>query len=227
MSISYAEIEDLRANTDGTDKPQDPYSDASEINAQLAQLGPDDHVRLAAVLRQYPDQSQTILYVAVRQCGNACVQRALSIVQQGEGAPPSQTNRDESGSMGPSVAPATHAPDPEVQEMFRDANSHTTAWNQAAERYNLAHPHFVSEFTAVTDGYGLRDGKIDPEAVSAWQGAHGLMVDGKVGPATVAAAKSEAESKTASASDVASTQDTPDEEVDPSIEAAPRDYTNE
>ena len=221
MTISYAEIEDLRANTDGTDKPQDPYSDASEINAQLSQLGPNDHVQLAALLRQYPDKQQTILYVAARQCGNACVQRALAMVQNGEGAQPSQADRDEAAQGFESTAPTVDATTASNAAALSAEVESSSMW-KGADAYNAAHPHHVTEFNALTDGFAMRDGKVDAEKIANWQYDHGLDADGKIGPRTVAAAKKQAETRQASEPET-STQDNPDEQIDPTIDGSPWD----
>jgi hypothetical protein len=64
------------------------------------------------------------------------------------------------------------------------------AWVAGARKYNEAHTDLVSNFNVATGGSCLgSDGQLDPQAVSAWQRAHGLDPDGKVGPLTVAAAQ--------------------------------------
>src|SRR5437879_2317739 len=58
---------------------------------------------------------------------------------------------------------------------------------QAATHYNRKHPEVASEFKSLTG--------VDPtnyEAVKAWQLAHKLPGDGKIGPATLKAAKAAA-----------------------------------
>jgi murein L,D-transpeptidase YcbB/YkuD len=54
-----------------------------------------------------------------------------------------------------------------------------------AQRYNSAHPELAAEFARLT---GVDPGSI--RMVSEWQAAHGLTPDGKIGPQTIAAARS-------------------------------------
>ncbi len=64
------------------------------------------------------------------------------------------------------------------------------SWITGAKRYNAAHPEELAEFNRVTkDACVGPDGVVDPALVSDWQAAHGCTADGRIGPATVDAAK--------------------------------------
>src|SRR5690349_13701756 len=59
------------------------------------------------------------------------------------------------------------------------------AQDRAAAAFNRAHPENIAEFKRLT-GSGA-----DVAEIREWQRAHGLKADGKVGPATLAAARRE------------------------------------
>jgi hypothetical protein len=65
------------------------------------------------------------------------------------------------------------------------------AWVAGARAYNAAHAVLVDEFNELTSDVCRLDGegKVDPQAVARWQSHHGLAADGKIGPHTVAAAR--------------------------------------
>jgi hypothetical protein len=64
------------------------------------------------------------------------------------------------------------------------------AWVVGAKRFNAAHEEEVNEFNRVTkDACVDSDGVLDPALVSDWQARHGVQPDGRVGPATVDAAR--------------------------------------
>lgn len=64
------------------------------------------------------------------------------------------------------------------------------AWITGAKRFNAAHEEEVAEFNRVTGDSCLGpDGVVDPALVSDWQARHGVQPDGRVGPATVDAAR--------------------------------------
>jgi hypothetical protein len=65
-----------------------------------------------------------------------------------------------------------------------------SAWIAGAKRFNAAHAEEVAEFNRVTKDACLGpEGVVDPALVSDWQVAHGVQPDGRVGPATVDAAR--------------------------------------
>lgn len=64
------------------------------------------------------------------------------------------------------------------------------SWITGAKRFNAAHAEEVAEFNRVTKDACLGpDGNLDPKLVSDWQASHGIAPDGRVGPATVDAAR--------------------------------------
>jgi peptidoglycan hydrolase-like protein with peptidoglycan-binding domain len=71
-----------------------------------------------------------------------------------------------------------------------------TRWQQvvkAATKWNASHPELVGEFNKVTGGKCAgRNAGVSVRAVRQWQMEHGLSPDGKVGKATVEAARAEA-----------------------------------
>jgi hypothetical protein len=60
---------------------------------------------------------------------------------------------------------------------------------KAAAAFNNEHPQFLQQFNAFTQGSCVVDGKLHVIKVEAWQRAHGLKADGKVGQDTVTAAQ--------------------------------------
>jgi hypothetical protein len=64
-----------------------------------------------------------------------------------------------------------------------------------ARKYNDAHPDLVDQFHSYTFGECLAGMGTSVLAVRRWQHEHGLHVDGKVGPLTVAAARRTLEKK--------------------------------
>lgn len=65
------------------------------------------------------------------------------------------------------------------------------AWVAGARAYNAAHADLVDEFNELTNNVVQLDGetRVDPQSVARWQSHHGLAPDGKIGPHTVAKAR--------------------------------------
>ena len=65
------------------------------------------------------------------------------------------------------------------------------AWVAGARAYNAAHEHLVSKFVEIMQDKSFLgpDGEIDVQKVKAFQRTQGIDADGKVGPATIAAAQ--------------------------------------
>jgi hypothetical protein len=66
------------------------------------------------------------------------------------------------------------------------------AADQRADAYNQAHPEACRELEQLTHGQLGSGGGVDVKALRAWQRAHGLAADGRIGPRTLAAARAEA-----------------------------------
>ena len=64
-------------------------------------------------------------------------------------------------------------------------------WVSGARAYNAKHPQWVSKFIDIMKdpSFAGDDGELDPHKVAAFQGAHRIASDGRVGPQTVAAAQ--------------------------------------
>jgi hypothetical protein len=102
------------------------------------------------------------------------------------------TEQQQSGSGTSAQGNATDATETESQERAAKPKEEAkeSAWITGAKRFNAAHPEEVAEFNRVTrDACVDSDGVLDPALVSDWQVAHGVQPDGRVGPATVDAAK--------------------------------------
>lgn len=70
------------------------------------------------------------------------------------------------------------------------ADKGESKWIAGAKRFNAAHHDEVNEFNIMTDySCGAPGGIVDPALVSDWQLLHGLTPDGRIGPATVEAAR--------------------------------------
>ena len=91
------------------------------------------------------------------------------------------------------------APEPEKQ-----TKKEAPGWVVRARAYNQAHANLVAEFNELThfacvgpmdwiDGDGVDSLEVDPYLVAQWQQDAGLSPDGRVGPATLDAAKIELE----------------------------------
>lgn len=85
------------------------------------------------------------------------------------------------------------AEDPKVQgEKAAEAAQDTTKAEPAVQ-YNQAHAEQVAEFNDLTNFAHTTGGQVDVEKVIAFQRAHGLTPDGRVGKDTIEAAKKAAE----------------------------------
>ncbi len=85
---------------------------------------------------------------------------------------------------------ATETERPQAETSEATHNEKESAWIVNAKRFNAAHPEEVAEFNRVTKDACLGpDGNLDPKLVSDWQASHGIAPDGRVGPATVDAAR--------------------------------------
>lgn len=85
---------------------------------------------------------------------------------------------------------ATETARPKAETSEETHNEKESAWIVNAKRFNTAHPEEVAEFNRVTKDACLgHDGNLDPKLVSDWQASHGIAPDGRVGPATVDAAR--------------------------------------
>jgi hypothetical protein len=180
------------------DSSLDQASDLSGLHAQLMQLGPADHEALARILAEYPAQQNQILQLVASRMGNAAVQRALTILRGtpephfGDGIMPSRGNAESQARAAESMQDFWE----ENSAPASKSEAKPAAAPSAAQRYNAAHQHFVDEFNSLTDGACVGpDGTVDPQLVAKWQGEHGLVADGMVGPQTVAAAHHAAEAK--------------------------------
>lgn len=88
-----------------------------------------------------------------------------------------------------------------------------SGWVARAREFNTEHADEVARFLAATGGACLVEGMLDPNLVAQWQAAHGIEVDGRVGPGTAdAAVKAQAETAEKPA---AEQQEQQDEEYDP------------
>ncbi len=212
------------------------------LYAQLMQLTPADAEALSSMLQTYPRFNTAILQVAAGHMGNAAVQRAIAIANNGRSGvgsgetargplsnqemheflddPPARaqpargplSNREMHAFLDDSPARAQPARGPlsnqemhafledgpaQAQPAARAAAPSATpaaaepAWVAGARAYNATHAAWVDEFNELTDYFCQvgGDGKVDPQEVARWQGHHGLVADGKIGPHTIAAAR--------------------------------------
>ena len=93
---------------------------------------------------------------------------------------------------GPAAA-ATTAPAPAAAEHEGQAASAQT-WQDRARVYNQRHG-MVEQFNAATGNACGTGGDADPNAIAAWQSAHGLHPDGRIGHLTLGAAAKPAAAK--------------------------------
>ena len=174
---------------------------------------------LAELLKDFPAMEAQILEVASAQVGMSTVKQAMSIREGNPAAGISQRNQDEIratigadafGTGGPTEAPAARAPaattaEPAQSESVpgdliigrdkpeekKKKEKAEPAWVEGARRYNKAHPTLVDEFNDLTGEKYWTDelAGIDPQLIARWQREHGIAADGKVGPQTVATAR--------------------------------------
>lgn len=197
--------QDAAAQTAG---PADPsFELRPDLKAQIAQMSPADAGPLAEMLTLYPSLSGGIILFAASHLGNAFVQRAIAIAKGSKA-------QGRSGSMSPDEVrasiegPAAPLSAGEMRNFLHDESDgpKTTgpaaatrpaqavaepAWVAGARTYNAAHGELVDEFNELTDNVARLDGegRVDPQAVARWQSHHGLAPDGKIGPHTVAKAR--------------------------------------
>lgn len=84
---------------------------------------------------------------------------------------------------------------PSLQERARQVQAmraRRAAIDRRAQAYNEAQPDACREMEQLTHGQVGSGGRVDLKALRAWQQAHGLVADGKIGPRTLAAARHEA-----------------------------------
>lgn len=162
-----------------------------DLKAQLLRMGPDDAGMLAEMLKLYPNLSGGIILFAASHMGNAFVQRAIAIAKssktQGRAAP---LSHDEA--LVSMTRPAATLSEVDETAAPKPAQAAAEpAWVAGARAYNAAHPELVDEFNELTGDVCRLDGesKVDPQAVARWQSNHGLVPDGKIGPHTVAKAR--------------------------------------
>jgi peptidoglycan hydrolase-like protein with peptidoglycan-binding domain len=90
-------------------------------------------------------------------------------------------------------------PPPQVDEKPREPEADRGAFDEGfAAKYNEWHQAEAAEFNALTSGACIGEGgKLDVKLVKKWQADHGVEVDGKVGPATLRAARDAKQKKEA------------------------------
>ena len=110
----------------------------------------------------------------------------------------------------PAPAPAPAAPAPKAE----------SAWIVHARAYNRSSPA-ASEFNSLTAGScATADGvDLDPDKVARWQADHGVAPDGRVGPHTLAKARTVASAPPAAPATTAAAA--PDPAMDPAPQPAP------
>ena len=165
--------------------------DWDTIEARMA-TGMDADM-IAAFLKAFPQYRQRIIDAATGYSGPDVVAAALKIAD----APPKHQQADE-----PQAAPAV----PAVQDAGPkpgDAPAATNgevrvedkpAWVNQADEYNIVHQENVDELVKLVGNsccYDDNTAAVDPVKVAAWQKAHHLHADGKVGPHTLKAARKE------------------------------------
>jgi hypothetical protein len=184
---------------------------------QVMKLRPGDADALTRLLRIHPEYTDKILAAASPQVGLSTIKQAQAMVQTnavgGSGSlgatRPGTEYLDETATpVVPQVrrveTPAEHAE--ELRDLEGSASSGEAkkepesdqakpakdeAWVAGARAYNAAHAHLVSKLVEILQDRSFlgADGQIDVQKVKAFQATQGIDADGKVGPATIAAAQ--------------------------------------
>lgn len=156
-----------------------------------------DSDMLAASLNDAPEMRGQLIVKATEELGPETVEQAIE-VQADE-----QQQAPQAEQVAPEPVPAPAVAEVVAQPMAVDQEE---AWVVKAREYNERHAPLVDEFVALTD-LRLPDGTVDPTVIVAWQQANGVAVDGRIGPATVAAARAGANKVTSVAETVVAAQD--------------------
>jgi hypothetical protein len=153
-----------------------------------------DHLK---VIKMYPELRSKVLNglgQAHPELFDEALERLHALEQAKTKGPTEKeiTEQQQSGGGSSSEGNATEATETESQERAEKPKeeSKEASWITGAKRFNAAHAEEVAEFNRVTkDACVGPEGVLDPALVSDWQVAHGVQPDGRVGSATVDAAK--------------------------------------
>lgn len=151
-----------------------------------------DHIKL---ITMYPHLRSKILNglgTAHPELFDEALER-LAAREKGGAKGPTEKEITEQQSNGSGGGTAdTEASETESQERSARPKEEAkeAAWITGAKRFNAAHSEEVAEFNRVTkDACVGPEGVVDPALVSDWQAAHGVQPDGRIGQATVDAAR--------------------------------------
>lgn len=151
-----------------------------------------DHIK---VILAYPHLRSKILNGLLQQhpgLFDECLDRLHKAEKKGHGPTEKElTEEQQAGATGGGKGD-NDASETETQERNSRPKEEAkeSSWITGAKRFNAAHPEEVAEFNRVTKDACLdANGVVDPALVSDWQAAHGVQPDGRVGQATVDAAR--------------------------------------
>lgn len=158
-----------------------------------------DEEMLAATLNDTPEMRGQVIVKATEELGTETVEKAIEVQAEEQQQAPAEAQLAVEPVPAQAVAEVVEHPKALDQE---------EAWIGNARDYNERHAKLVDEFVQLA-GTELRlfDGTVDPTVIVAWQQANGVPVDGRIGPATVAAAREGAKKVTEVAETVVAKQD--------------------
>lgn len=190
MEQQIAEETERQKTTEIADQQQTelaPQEQATPAPEQVEQLEavetmkPGDEEMLAAALAAAPEIRDQVVEAATEQVGQETVEQAIEVQAEEQTAAPADAQVTAEPVAEPVVEQVKDQPKDEVQE---------EEWVIKAREYNERHPRTVDEFISLAgEELRLPDGSVDPTVIVAWQKENGVSVDGRIGAATLAAAR--------------------------------------
>ncbi|HEX3477287.1 MAG TPA: M15 family metallopeptidase [Kofleriaceae bacterium] len=177
--LSQAELHEFLDDPAPAAAPRPPAHPLTQ--AEMHEMLEDSPAPAATATRNTHPLSQAELHELLDDPAPAAAPKAPAAAPPGNAHPLSQAELHEFlDDPAPAAAPKAPAAAPK-------GPAAATSWQAAARTYNERHG-LVAQFNAATGNVCGSGGDADPEAIAAWQRAHGIPADGRIGPVTLGAA---------------------------------------